>query len=68
MSQKLNETNNIINENINIIYYQEKDDKEESDTDINKIENLKIFEFPAPKSKNLLKIFIEEEEENEKKN
>ena len=59
-SQKLNETNNIINENINIIYYQEKDDKEESDTDINKIENLKIFEFPAPKSKNLLKIFIEE--------
>ena len=57
-SQKLSEVNNIINENINIIYYEKK---EENDTNLKKYnENIKIFEFPAPKNKVLLKIFIEE--------
>jgi hypothetical protein len=61
-NQKLSEANNIINENINIVYYQEKYNKDDISTDnINKVnDNIKILELPVPNNEVLLKIFIEE--------
>ena len=58
-NQKLNESEIIINENINIIYYKEK---EEIDIDTNNksYENTKIFELPEPNNEALIKIIITE--------
>ena len=57
-NQKLNESDNIINGNINIIYHNEYEnkDKKEINEDINgKVKIINLFE---PKSNNLLKIFF----------
>jgi hypothetical protein len=67
-NQKLNDANNIINENINIIYYQQKEQINSNINNNKDNENIKIFEFPPPKNKILLKIFIEEISYRLKKN
>ena len=56
-NQILESGNNIINGNINIIYYIENDNLNNMDTNL---ENKKVFNLSVPKGKNLINIFFEE--------
>ena len=56
-NQKLDIRNDIINGNINIIYFTENDNLNNSEKII---ENKKIFTLNAPKGKNLINIFFDE--------
>ena len=56
-NQKLDIRNNVINGNINIIYF----DENENQSNVEKlIQNKKIFNLQAPKSKILINIFVDE--------
>ena len=60
-NKKLSENDNLINENINIIYYNEDDQKHKNKNDkIDNSESPKIFNLPVPKCKILLKIFFDD--------
>ena len=60
-SKKLSENDNLINENINIIYYNEDELKHKNKNDSNdNSENPKIINLPVPKCKILLKIFFDD--------
>ena len=56
-NQKLNEKDNIINGNINIIYYNENE-KEGNDNDISNEDKI-VFNLPVPKNKILLKLLFD---------
>ena len=56
-NQKLNCGNDIINGNINIIYYQENDNLNNVEK---KLENKKVFNLSAPKGRALLNIFFDQ--------
>ena len=60
-NQKLNEKENIINENINIIYFNENDKNGKNGKNDNVIanEDIKIFNLSFPKNKILLKLLFE---------
>ena len=60
-NKKLSENINLINENINIIYYNEDEQKLKNKNDNNdNSENPKVFNLPIPKCKILLKIFFDD--------
>jgi len=56
-NQKLENRNDVINGNINIIYFEEKENMNNMDKII---PNNKIFNLPAPKNKALINIFMDE--------
>ena len=55
-NQKLEKRNDVINGNINIIYFVENENLNNMDKII---QNKKIFNLPAPKSKALINIFMD---------
>ena len=60
-NKKLSENDNLINENINIIYYNDDEQKCKNKNDNNdNSESPKVFNLPIPKCKILLKIFFDD--------
>ena len=60
-NKKLSENDNLINENINIIYYNDDEQKCKNKNDNNdNSESPKVFNLPIPKCKILLKIFCDD--------